>query len=119
MIKPIFMKSVYINKNTRHLREKLKELEYDVEEVSPESQGIVAFPDLRKAHRYIVGDSIWVESEELFLALAALRDDTAKFQWFTDGEDVWEKSDSDLPSKYIQLNGHKATVDELLKFFGN
>ena len=56
------------------------------------------------------------ENEELFLALAALRDDTDKNQWFTDGK-LWEKSNNNLPSRYIQLNGHKATVEEIIEHF--
>lgn len=55
-------------------------------------------------------------NEELFLALAALRDDSDKNQWFTDGK-LWEKSNTDLPSHYMQLEGHKATVDEIIEHF--
>lgn len=51
-----------------------------------------------------------------FLAIAALRDDTDKYQWFTDGN-IWELNNNDLPSRYMQLNGHKATIDELLEYF--
>lgn len=39
-----------------------------------------------------------------------------KYQWFTDGE-VWEMSESDLPSKYMQIEGHKASVEELIEYF--
>lgn len=56
------------------------------------------------------------DNEELFLAIAALRDDTDKYQWFTNGE-IWEMSESDLPSKYMQLEGHKASVEELIEHF--
>ena len=55
-------------------------------------------------------------NEELFLAIAALRDDTDKNQWFTDGK-LWEKSNNDLPSHYMQLKGHKATVEEIIEHF--
>lgn len=56
------------------------------------------------------------ENENLFLALAALRTNTDKNQWFTDGEIV-ELCLDDMPSKYMQLNGHKCTVDELRNIF--
>ena len=55
-------------------------------------------------------------NEELFLALSALRDDTDKNQWFTDGK-LWEKSNNDLPSHYMQLEGHKATIEEIVEHF--
>lgn len=58
------------------------------------------------------------ENVGLFLAIAALRDDTDQYQWFTDDcESVVERVDTDLPSKYMQLEGHKMSVDELVKFF--
>ena len=56
------------------------------------------------------------ENVGLFLAIAALRDDTDKYQWFTDGE-IWEMNESDLPSKYMQIEGHKASVEELIEYF--
>ena len=55
-------------------------------------------------------------NEELFLALASLRDDSDYMQWFTDGK-LWEKSNNDLPSHYMQLEGHKATVEEIIEHF--
>lgn len=56
------------------------------------------------------------ENINLFIAIASLRDDTDKYQWFTDGN-IWELNNEDLPSRYMQLNGYKATVDELLEYF--
>ena len=56
------------------------------------------------------------ENIELFLAIASLRDDTDKYQWFTDGN-ITEMSTEDLPSKYMMLEGHKCTVEELIKIF--
>lgn len=55
--------------------------------------------------------------ENLFLALAALREDTDMGQLFCDGIGLWEKTDNDLPSQYMQINGHKATVEEIIEFF--
>ena len=56
------------------------------------------------------------ENINLFLAIASLQDDTDKYQWFTDGN-IWELNKEDLPSRYMQLNGHKATVEELIEYF--
>lgn len=56
------------------------------------------------------------DNEELFIALAALRDDTAKNQWFV-VDNIWVKCYDDIPNKYIQLNGHKATPEEIIKHF--
>lgn len=62
-------------------------------------------------------------NEEFFLALAALRDDTDKNQWFTDG-DLWFKCGDEVCNETIEyyLNEygrkiHKATVDELIEHF--
>lgn len=63
-------------------------------------------------------------NEELFLAIAALRDDTDKYQWFTDG-DKWIQCPEILFSTYWVYNDvdvnldaiHKATVDELIEHF--
>ena len=63
-------------------------------------------------------------NEELFLAIAALRDDTDKFQWFTDGNKwilcpeikfstYWAYNDVDINTDTI----HKATVNELIEHF--
>lgn len=62
-------------------------------------------------------------NEELFLAIAALRDDTDKYQWFTDG-DLWFKCGDEVCNETIEyyLNKygrkiHKATVNELIEHF--
>lgn len=62
-------------------------------------------------------------NEELFLAIAALRDDTDKYQWFTDG-DLWFKCGDEVCNETIEyyLNkygrkNHKATVNELIEHF--
>ena len=57
-------------------------------------------------------------NEEMFLALAALRDDTDRNQWFVDDvAGVWERSESELPSKHMQLHGHKATAEDIVEHF--
>ena len=63
-------------------------------------------------------------NEELFLAIASLRNDTDKNQWFTDGDKwilcpeikfstYWAYNDVDINTDTI----HKATVNELIEHF--
>lgn len=55
---------------------------------------------------------------ELFLAIALIRNDTDKGQWFVDDTTgIWERFNNDLPSRYMQMEGHKATVEELIEFY--
>jgi len=57
------------------------------------------------------------DNANMFLAIAALRDDTDDFQWLTnDTHTYWERKETIcLPSKYMQLEGHKATLDEIIE----
>ena len=72
-------------------------------------------------------DSSWIDcgtNEELFLAIAALRDDSDKFQYFTNGV-FWIKCSQfelkhELDNNYEEFcvaDFHKATVEELIKHF--
>lgn len=58
------------------------------------------------------------DNEELFLAIAALRDDTDKNQWVTDGKN-WEINPGifDLMNPVTGVMYHKATVEELIEHF--
>lgn len=68
-------------------------------------------------------------NEELFLAIAALRDDTDDNQWFTNGKGDWgmyrDGSDGNLPgmdffgmpNDFDLSYYHKATVNELIEHF--
>lgn len=68
-------------------------------------------------------------NEELFLAIAALRDDTDNNQLFTNGKGDWsiyrDRSDGGLPgmdfygmpNEFDLSHYHKATVDELIEHF--
>lgn len=61
-------------------------------------------------------------NEDMFLAIAALRDDTNDNQWLTDGK-IWGKfgEDSFLHPiqiiNYLQSKGHKATIEEIIEHF--
>lgn len=68
-------------------------------------------------------------NESLFLAIAALRDDTDKSQWFTNGKGDWGIYRDDdrkglsgidfyhLPNDTDLDNYHKANVNELIEHF--
>lgn len=116
----MFTQPCFIRKNTPELREKLEEFGYishifnnnDANNIYVDKFGTYISVDIENQPYYID----CVTNEELFLALAALRDDTDNNQWFTDGK-LWEKSNNDLPSHYMQLEGHKATVKEIIEHF--
>lgn len=55
-------------------------------------------------------------NEELFLALAALRDDTDKFQWFISPEGIWAYNKNN-DSISVSPKWRKATVYELIEHF--
>ena len=63
-------------------------------------------------------------NEELFLAISALRDDTDKHQWFTNGVFLIKCSQLDLKheldnnyEEFCVADFHKATVQELIEHF--
>ena len=62
------------------------------------------------------------ESEELFLAIASLRDDSNEHQWFVwdddknDG-DKWKLYDDNKSWSWWIFEVHKATVEELIEHF--
>lgn len=125
----MFTEHCFILKNTLYIKEALEKLRY-----KPSS----TFRSLEKyiftsGYRFYSTDNKFLskinigityipygicceKNEDLFLAIAALRDDTDANQWFTDGK-VWEKTEAELPSRYMQMNGHKATIKELIEYF--
>ena len=125
-----FIQSCFIRKNTPELRKKLEELGYIYNGSDTESWGASAlycfdgkyyevYPAKPSRYHSIVDCGT---NEELFLALAALRDDTDKNQWLTDGK-IWGKFGEDLSLypipiiNYLQSKGHKATVEEIIEHF--
>ena len=129
-----FIQSCFIRKNTPELRKKLEELGYiyipngRAEWFIPieELKYLVTYPQ-SGCYKGCIG--FWYKTdfdcgtnEELFLALAALRDDTDKNQWLTDGK-IWGKFGEDLSLypipiiNYLQSKGHKATVEEIIEHF--
>lgn len=143
-----FTTQCFIRKNTETLRKKLEELGYEIlnsgnttldahnydgngsHKSIEEGRAIITsygnlygviydIDTVTKKGRIDCGTN-----EELFLAIAALRDDTDKYQWFTDG-DKWILCPKTKFSTYWVYNNidvntdtiHKATVDELIEHF--
>ena len=141
-----FIQSCFIRKNTPELRKKLEELgyingawesphfEYPYLECCPnrkfglfKGEGFYMTED-----DYRLDDKVWTynpkedvidceDNEELFLAVAALRDDTDYMQWFTDGVKWFQNKQNDIEViRYgagNPINFHKATVEELIEHF--
>lgn len=143
-----FTTPCFIRKNTPELRKKLEELGYEIlnsgnttldahnydgngsHKSIEEGRAIITsygnlygviydIDTVTKKGRIDCGTN-----EELFLAIAALRDDTDKNQWFTDGDKwilcpeikfstYWVYNDIDVNIDTV----HKATVDELIEYF--
>lgn len=136
-----FITPCFIRKNTLELRKKLEELGYNhpIDVIEDERFCIATSPVNCNYHIIIKGafddtnpHYTWNcagridcgTNEELFLGIAALRDDTDKYQWFTDGNKwimcpaikfstYWVYNDIDVNIDTV----HKATVDELIEHF--
>lgn len=136
-----FTTPCFIRKNTQDLRKKLEELGYNhPTDVIEDERFCIAtspsncnyhiiikevFDDTNPHHTWNCAERIDCgTNEELFLAIAALRDDTDKYQWFTDGN-KWIKCSEIKFSTYWVYNDidvnldaiHKATVNELVEHF--
>lgn len=128
-----FSTPAFIRKNTPELRKKLEKLGYNhpTDVIEDERFCIATSPVNCNYHIIIKGAfdatnpyRTWNcagridcgTNEELFLAIAALRDDTDKLQWFISPEGVWvHNKDCDSILEVFKL--HKATVNELIEYF--
>lgn len=116
----MFTHSCLIRTNSQELRDKLYALGYNI---CPCASGLESNDGLYTEHGVVHALSVGAppncidcfEHESLFLAIAAIRDDSDADQYFTDGT-LWEKTIYNEPSKYMKLNGRKATPKELLKY---
>lgn len=135
-----FTTPCFIRKNTEELRSKLEDLGYNLAYcrcIDCSCLATSAFHGLYMSISEEMYDSTNPHityncanrkdcgvNEELFLAIAALRDDTDKFQWFTD-ENKWIQCPDIKFSTYWTYNNidinldtiHKATVEELINHF--
>lgn len=144
-----FKQACFIRKNTPELRQKLEDLGYRVcicatwkksawldtflLDKESSSHGI-GFSDLweqigmeEECQRFVEENKTSLHpridcgtNEAMFLAIAALSDDTDRHQWFVDDTTgVWERTEGESPSKHMQMHGHKATLEEIMKHFNN
>lgn len=133
----MFTQACFIRKNSKELIGMLEKLGYDYAENGAGAWFIpICQLDYLGVNLYSYGyymgiNGVWYNdwydcgtNEDLFLALAALRDDSDKFQWFTDGIN-WAFCDSNRFGSYWVRNDaklnldtiHKATPQELIEHF--
>lgn len=138
-----FTTPCFIRKNTPELRKKLEELGYKLNNGKWMGKYLAAFQIKEtKEWRYVASPEWDLQNnpdidasidcgtnEELFLAIASLRDDTNNNQLFTNDKGDWgiyrDGSDGGLsgmdfygmPNDFNLPYYHKATVDELIEHF--
>lgn len=136
----MFTTSCFIRKNTSELRKKLEELGY-YRHPSYGDNGQYLYLNRGFYHTNVVGYSEEIErmidcrtNEDLFLALAALRDDTNENQWFIAQRTMWDENYNGEITVYYEENEwimwgyyslmedipsdfRKATVEEILEHF--
>lgn len=125
----MFKHSSFIYKNTPELRQYLDTIGYKYGGKASKFKQPYLYCSLDKyfecnsfpaRHHGIIDCA---ENEELFKAIAALRDDKPDYQWFVwdDENDEGEKFKQYIPGESWQdwwwFEVHKANVNELLKYF--
>lgn len=120
----MFTQACFIMKNTSDIRNKLEVLGYkyiqsiirNKEEMLFANNGY--FSNNFPYNAMLIDRSIDCETnEDLFLALAALRDEEDYMQWFTNGKDFILCDRQDWIDMYSTLcSGGKYTMDELDRF---
>lgn len=128
----MFTQPCFIRKNTPELRKKLEELGYvshifnnnDANNIYADKLGTYISVDIENQPYYIDCET----NEELFLALAALRDDTDINQYFVCDKVSFTLGKTYYPDDYLyyqydeffdKQNWHKATVKEIIEHFKN
>lgn len=123
-----FTTPCFIRKNTPELRDKLRELGYKVFTsfsnypclaTMPDDGIVVPATDINRNRLFDCEDN-----EDLFIALAALRDDSDYMQWFI-GEDIESNlgqfflcTENKMPTSPFQLGAkRKATPTEIIAHF--
>lgn len=129
----MFTQSCFIRRDTQELRDKLKEIGLEPHPCIMPKACAFLFVNRGFYSRNEIGYQEEIEravdcgeNEELFLAIAALRNDMDKNQWFTDNN-IWVLCKDIKFSSYWVYNNinvnldtiHKATVEELIEYFKN
>lgn len=130
-----FTTAAFIRRNTPELRKKLEELGYKCSSLRCDRSCLYTASYLNVYHSVHpewldnkdickTNDIDCGDNEDLFISIAALRDDIDKFQWFTNGSDYWfvcgdEMCDENVKYYLYRYNMqfHKATVEELIEYF--
>ena len=123
----MFTTSCFIRKCTPELKSKLEDIGYHrrpIKEKYDKHKFLLVYRD--GCYNSSTGNETGIEkyidcgdNENLFLAIAALRDDSNEHQWYTDGA-RWCLHN--MEPKYdwmIDDSWHKATVYELIEHFKN
>ena len=122
-----FIQPCFIRKNTPEIINRLKALRIPHNDYDNGDRPWIAFNygmwiSVDEGHNKLFPDDIDCgENEELFLALATLRDDNDYMQWFTDGKSWYQDKVNDIEVlKYgagKPIDFHKATVEEIIEHF--
>lgn len=136
----MFTQSCFIRKDTQELRDKLKEIGLQPHPCIMPKSCAYLFVNRGFYSRNEIGYQEEIEraidcktNENLFLALSALKNNSDKNQWFVLDEDYGEDDYGFLKSGSFHLCKednyniyfpvgficHKATVNELIKYFNN
>ena len=122
----MFTTPCFIRKNTGEITDYLEEIGYRLLFTARKHEGKFLFCSIKFCFgqdEYIPNDYIDCgTNEELFLAIAALRDDSNEHQWFIwdDDEnegDKWKLYDGNSNWSWWIFEVHKATIEELIKHF--
>lgn len=136
----VFTTAAFIRRNTPELRKKLEELGYknygNPFQITDDSKLITTIDGEYVPYNVPLDDSFidCRTNEELFLAIAALKDDTDENQWFICDVNHWDRSGNGEATVYAEIGEwifcksndddcardnhyHKATVEELIEHF--
>lgn len=132
----MFTTPCFIRKNTPELRKKLEELGYTPNSYEcfwdDDNRYLITFISPSGFNGYglcitdccILSNKSYIDcgtNEDLFLAVAALRDDSNYMQWFTDGKTWFQNKQNDIEvirhGAGDPINFHKATIEELISHF--
>ena len=120
----MFTQNCFIRKNTPELRAKLEKL--GIKKSKYSSVKVDTLSTDNEKYQTFKGLQIGIDcgtNENLFLAIAALRDDSDINQWFTDGKDWFFCQYLKVGMHYQDKpeilfdKWHKASVDELIEHF--